>query len=191
MNYKLLLLILPLMFFACEDVTDGGPADPTLVGMWTVTSALEYANTDCSGAAENTLDSIKAIFGSSAVFSIDFTETTMTSSFGGSMTAEELCGMMGGTLDGDSCGVSFGTISMNFPVDSLCFEMGGSYANSECSINFTDTADYTIDGDAITITFDAGTDSSEVDAGTWAIANDVLTINTTSDSSCTKLTMSK
>ena len=189
MNYKLLLLVLPLMFFACE--TEADEDDPTLVGMWTVTSALEYANTDCSGAAENTLDSMKAIFGSSAVFSIDFTETTMTSSFGGSMTAEELCGMMGGTLDGDSCGISFYTISMNYPIDSLCIMMEGSYANSECSINFTDTADYTTDGDAITITFEAGTDSAEVETGTWAIANDVLTINTTSDSSCTKLTMSK
>jgi hypothetical protein len=189
MKSKLVLLIIPIMFFACE--TEADEDDPTLVGSWTITSMMEYANTDCSGAGENSLDSMKAIFGSSTVFSVDFTETTMTSSFGGTLTDEDLCGLIGGTMDGDTCSLSAYGFSMTFPMDTLCLEMEGSYANSECSINFTQTADYTTDGDAITITFDAGTDSAAVETGTWAIANDVLTVSTTSDSSCTKLTMSK
>ena len=187
MKSKLVLLIIPIMFFACEADDD----DPTLIGSWTVTFLLEYANTECSGAAENTLNSMKAIFGSSAVFSIDFTETTITQSFSGSMTNEDMCGMMGGTLDGDICSATFYGYTISISMDTLCLEMDGSYANGECSINSTETYDYTTDDDAITITFAAGTDSAEVQTGTWGIANDVLTISTTGDSSCTKLTMSK
>ena len=34
MKSKLVLLIIPIMFFACEEETDEGTADPTLVGSW-------------------------------------------------------------------------------------------------------------------------------------------------------------
>jgi hypothetical protein len=55
----------------------------------------------------------------------------------------------------------------------------------------SETSSYTTVDDAITMTQFAGTDSAEVQTGTWSIASDVLTMSLATDSSCTSMTLSK
>ena len=187
MNYKKFILALPIIFFACESEED----DPTLLGLWTATSFEEYASTTCSGTPEFTFDSMSAVFGDDFSYTMNFTADEITLGSSASLSANALCSMLGGTLDGDSCGISFFGITNNMPVDSMCFDMGGTYANSNCAITNSETSSYSTDGDAITVTHAAGTDSAEVETGTWSISGDVLTMSIAGDSSCTNFTLSK
>ena len=184
MNSRLILLALPLVFFACEADAD----DPTLVGSWTVTAFDEYSGATCTGTPEWTLDSTKAIFGDAMTLTVEFTEDQVTMSSDLSLSADALCTMIGATLEGDSCIATQG----NLAVDELCVNMmEGTYANSTCSMGDSETSSYTTVEDAITVTHYAGTDSAEVETGTWSIASDVLTMSLASDSSCTSMTLSK
>ena len=184
MNNKLLLLILPVMFFACETEED----DPTLVGSWTVTAFDEYSGATCTGTPEWTLDSTKAMFGDAMTLTVEFTEDQVTMTSDLSLSADALCTMMDGTLDGDNCVTANGSLA----VDELCVNMmDGTYANSTCSMGDSETSSYTTVDDAITMTQFAGTDSAEVQTGTWSISADVLTMSVADDSSCTSMTLSK
>jgi len=187
MNYKLLFLALPILFFACE----ADEEDPTLIGSWAVTAYEGYDGPACSGTPEWTLDSMSAMFGDDFSLTMDFTADELTLNTSASLSADVLCSMMGGTLDGDSCGVSFFGYSANIPVDSMCFEMEGTYANSSCTITDSETRSYSTEDDAITVTYAAGTDSAEVETGTWSISGDILTMSVAGDSSCTNFTLSK
>ena len=187
MNYKLLFLALPILFFACE----ADEEDPTLIGSWTVTAYEDYEGPTCSGTPEWTLDSMSAMFGDDFSLTMDFTADENTMSMSASLSAADLCSMMGGTLDGDSCGFSYYGYSANMPLDEVCLELGGTYANSSCAIIDSETRSYSTEDDAITFTYAAGTDSAEVETGTWSISGDVLTMSVAGDSSCTNLTLSK
>ena len=187
MNYKLLFLALPILFFACE----ADEEDPTLIGLWTVTAYEDYEGTTCSGTPDWTLDSMSAIFGDDLSLTMDFTADELTRSMSASVSAEVLCSMMGGTLDGDSCGFSFYYYPANVSLDEICLGMEGTYANSSCAITQSETRSYSTEDDAITFTYAAGTDSAEVETGTWSISGDVLTMSVAGDSSCTNLTLSK
>ena len=70
MNSRLILLALPLVFFACEADAD----DPTLVGTWNATAFDEYSGATCTGTPGWTLDSTKAIFGDDVTLTVEFTE---------------------------------------------------------------------------------------------------------------------
>ena len=186
MNYKKLFLALPILFFACESEEE----DPTLIGSWTVTAFEEYEGPTCSGTPESTLDSMSAMFGDDLSLTMDFTADELTMSMSASLSAEALCSMMTdglGTLNGDTCEV----FSVNIPLDEVCLEMGGTYANSSCAISDSETRSYSTEDDAITFTYAAGTDSAEVETGTWSISGDVLTMSVAGDSSCTNFTLSK
>ena len=187
MNYKKIILALPILFFACESEEEV----PTLIGSWTVTAYEDYQGTTCSGTPEWTLDSMSAMFGDDLSLTMDFTADENTMSMSASLFAEALCSMMSGTLDGDSCGFSFYGYSANMPLDELCLEMEGTYANSSCAITDSETLSYSAEDAAITITAYAGTDSAEVETGTWSISGDVLTMSVAGDSSCTNFTLSK
>ena len=187
MNYKLLFLALPILFFACE----ADEEDPTLIGSWTVTAYDEYEGPTCSGTPEWTLDSMSAMFGDDFSLTMDFTADENTMSMSASLSAEALCSMMSGTLDGDSCGFSFYGFSANVSLDEICLGMEGTYENSSCAITQSETRSYSTEDDAITFTYAAGTDSAEVETGTWSISGDVLTMSVAGDSSCTNITLSK
>ena len=187
MNYKKLFLALPILFFACESEEE----DPTLIGSWTVTAYEDYQGTTCSGTPEWTLDSMSAMFGDDLSLTMDFTADENTMSMSASLSAEALCSMVGGTLDGDSCGFSYYGFSANMPLDEVCLEIEGTYANSSCAITQSETRSYSTEDDAITFTYAAGTDSAEVETGTWSISGDVLTMSVAGDSSCTNITLSK
>jgi hypothetical protein len=188
MNYKLLFLALPILFFACE----ADEEDPTLIGLWTVTAYEDYEGTTCTGTPEWTLDSMSAMFGGDLTLTMDFTADENTMSMSASLSADALCSMMGGTLDGDSCGFSYSGYSANIPLDTICIvEMEGTYANSSCAITQSETRSYSTEDDAITITYATGTDSAEVATGSWSISDDILTMSIAGDSSCTNYTLSK
>ena len=187
MNYKLLFLALPILFFACE----ADEEDPTLIGLWTVTAYEDYEGTTCSGTPASNLDSMTANFGNNFAWTFEFTEETVTNTMNLSLSDEDMCSMWGGTLSGDSCSVEWFGLTMNMPIDSMCFDFGGVLSDGICSVTETNIADYTTDGDAITITENAGTDSAEVSLGTWSITNDILNITVSDDSSCTSLTLSQ
>ena len=187
MNYKLLFLALPILFFACE-ADEADEAVTTVVGSWTVTAFDEYSGATCTGTPEWTLDSTKAMIGDgSMTLTVEFTEDQVTMTSDISLSADALCTMIGATLEGDSCISENG----NSAVDELCVWMEGTYANSTCSLGDSETSSYTTVEDAITVTHYAGTDSAEVETGTWSIASDVLTMSLASDSSCTSMTLSK
>ena len=187
MNYKLLFLALPILFFACE----ADEEDPTLIGLWTVTAYEDYEGTTCSGTPDWTLDSMSAIFGDDLSLTMDFTADENTMSMSASLSAEALCSMMSGTLDGDSCGFSFYGFSANVSLDEICLGMEGTYANSSCAITQSETRSYSTEDDEITFTYATGTDSAEVETGTWSISGDVLIMSVAGDSSCTNYTLSK
>ena len=187
MNYKLRFWALPILFFACE----ADEEDPTLIGSWTVTAWEGYEGTTCSGTPDWTLDSRSADFGDDLILTMDFTADENTMSMSASLSAEALCSMMGGTLDGDSCGFSFYYYPANVSLDEICLGMEGTYANSSCAITQSETRSYSTEDDAITFTYAAGTDSAEVETGTWSVSGDVLTMSVAGDSSCTNLTLSK
>ena len=187
MNYKLLFLALPILFFACE----ADEEDPTLIGLWTVTTYEAYEGATCSGTPEWTMDSSRAMFGDDFSLTMDFTADELTRSMSASLSAEVLCSMMGGTLDGDSCGFSFYGFSANMSLDEICLGMEGTYENSSCAITQSETRSYSTEDDAITFTYAAGTDSAEVETGTWSISGDILTMSVAGDSSCTNFTLSK
>ena len=183
-----LLFVIPLMFFACEDAADPDPAtteDPTLVGSWTVTSYVQYSGPTCTGTPEWGLDSLTAMFGDGMVLGMDFTADAVNRNM--NLTADALCSMAGGTLDGDSCVSENGSLA----IADFCVMLDGTYANSTCTTT-EDALHYTTVDDAITMTEHAGTDSAEVHTGTWSISGDVLTISSlASDSSCANYTLSK
>ena len=77
------------------------------------------------------------------------------------------------------------------PIDTMCFDFGGVLSDGNCSVTETNTSDYSIDEDVITITEYADTDSVETLTGTWSIENDILSITVSDDSSCTNLTLTK
>jgi hypothetical protein len=187
MNYKKIILALPILFFACESEEEV----PTLIGSWTVTAYEDYQGTTCSGTPEWTLDSMSAMFGDDLSLTMDFTADENTMSMSASLFAEALCSMMSGTLDGDSCGFSFYGFSANVSLDEICLGMEGTYENSSCAITQSETRSYSTEDDAITFTYAAGTDSAEVETGTWSISGDVLTMSVAGDSSCTNFTLSK
>tara|TARA_B100000029_G_scaffold415476_1_gene419288 strand:- start:314 stop:883 length:570 start_codon:yes stop_codon:yes gene_type:complete len=184
MKSKLLLLPILLAFFACEAEEEGD----SLVGTWEVTGMDYYSGSSCTGTPVSNLDSVASVFGDNFNITSVFTEDDVTTTMDASLSAEDICGMMGATLSGDSCGLAIGTFTFNMPVDSVCFNMGGSYANSTCSVTDVSVSDYTTDGDVITFTTYAGTDSAEVETGNWSITNDILTITTSDDTSCTRIT---
>ena len=187
MKSKLLLLMLPLFFFACEAEEEGA----TLVGTWTLTNFEEYEGINCTGIPASNLDSMTADFGNNFAWTFEFTEETVSNTMNLSLSDEDMCSMWGGTLSGDSCNVEWFGYTMNMPIDSMCFDFGGVLSDGICSVTETNIADYTTDGDAITITGNEGTDSAEVSLGTWSISGDVLTMSVAGDSSCTNLTLSK
>ena len=187
MNYQKLFLALPLLFFACESEEEV----PTLIGSWTVTAYEDYQGTTCSGTPELTLDSMSAMFGDDLSLTMDFTADENTMSMSASLSAEALCSMMYGTLDGDSCGFSFYGYSANVSLDEICLGMEGTYENNSCAITQSETRSYSTEDDAITFTYAAGTDSAEVETGTWSISGDILTMSVAGDSSCTNFTLSK
>ena len=67
----------------------------------------------------------------------------------------------------------------------------GTYENNSYAITQSETRSYSIEDDAITFTYAAGTDSAEVETGIWSISGDILTMSVAGDSSCTNFTLSK
>ena len=185
MKSRLLLLALPLFFFACEaDDDEAIEETTTLVGLWTVTAYDLYSGSTCTGTPVWGLDSLTAMFGDDMSLSMEFTEDAV--SFNMNLSADAICSMMGATIDGDSCLSEYG----NLASADVCVTLGGTYANSTCTIT-DNTSDYTTEDDAITITTYAGTDSAEVASGNWAITNNVLTLTVVDDSNCANYTLSK
>ena len=187
MKSRLILLVLPLFFFGCEAEED----EVTLVGTWTLSEFEEYEEPNCTGTPVSNLDSVTADFGNNITWIFEFTEETVTNTMTLSLSDENLCSMWGGALSGDSCSVEWFGNTMNMLIDSMCFDFGGVLSDGICSVTESNIDDYTTDGDAITITENAGTDSAEVSLGTWSITNNILNITVSDDSSCTSLTLTQ
>ena len=184
------------MFFACED--EEGMNELNIVGSWNITSQYDYENSNCTGQYESSLDSLKDQWGANNVSSqMDFTNSKFTSTYGLSLNDEDLCNAMTeneGSIDdtGDSCLITYNSFSYGFSLDTLCIELaGGTYLNGNCNIIESGTFDYLLDGDAITFTEYAGTDSAAITLGVVNITNNILNLTVSDDSSCTIITASK
>ena len=84
------------------------------------------------------------------------------------------------------------TVQYESSLDTLCVQFaGGTYSNGNCDIIESVTFDYLLDGDAITFTEYAGTDSVATTTGVVNITNDILNVTVSDDSSCSIITASK
>ena len=187
MKSKLLLTALPLLFLACESED----AEATIIGSWILTNYEEYSGPHCPGTPDYNMDSVTAGLGDNYTWTFEFTEEKVTNSMNITLSAEDMCSMWGGTLSGDSCSVEWFGNAIIMPIDTMCFDFGGVLSDGNCSVTETNTSDYSIDEDVITITEYADTDSVETLTGTWSIENDILSITVSDDSSCTNLTLTK
>ena len=190
------LMLLVFISFACEESTTEEEITP--VGSWNVTSQLEYGNSGCTGTYENFLDSLDVFWGEDAVtYSLVFDDVQVTSRLELSVSDQYMCNAVTegeGAIDdtGDSCLISYNSYSYGYSLDSLCIIfLDGSYSTGNCNVVESGVFDYETTENTITLTEYAGTDSSESTMGTWGINNNVLTITTSDDSSCSVISASK
>ena len=187
MNKKLIALMMPLVFFACEGEDDVDDVVTLTGGTWLVSSIVEYDQSGldegepCSGTVVE-----EEVWTEEFSLALAFTEdgeVTVTYSF--SLNGESICTSWDGVLinDGADCfdenmlqyndnDTSDATVSM----DTLCGWWDGQYSNGICSGSESDVSNYSTDGDLITITTYAGTDSAEVDNGVFSITDNVLSL---------------
>jgi len=187
-----------LMFIslACEENTKEEEITPE--GSWNVTSQLEYENSGCTGTYESFLDTLNTTWGDDAVtYSLVFDNMQVTNRLELSLSDQALCNAVTegeGAIDasGDSCLISYNSYSFGYSLDSLCIIfLDGTYSTGNCNVVESGIFDYETDENTITFTEYTGTDSSETTIGTWEVNNNVLTITTSDDSSCSVISASK
>jgi len=187
-----------LMFIslACEENTKEEEITPE--GSWNVTSQLEYENSGCTGTYESFLDTLNTTWGDDAVtYSLVFDNMQVTNRLELSLSDQALCNAVTegeGAIDasGDSCLISYNSYSFGYSLDSLCIIfLDGTYSTDNCNVVESGIFDYETDENTITFTEYTGTDSSETTIGTWEVNNNVLTITTSDDSSCSVISASK
>ena len=195
-NLIKLFMLLVFISFACEDSTADEEITP--VGSWNVTTQLEYENSGCTGTYDNFLDSLNAIWGEDAItYSLIFDDVQVTNRLELSVSDQYMCNAVTegeGAIDatGDSCLISYNSYSYGYSLDSLCIIfLDGSYSAGNCNVIESGVFDYQTTDNTITFTEYAGTDSSESTMGTWEINNNVLTITTSDDSSCSVISATK
>ena len=187
MNKKLVVLMTPLLFLACESEEEIEDIITLAGGEWVVSSIAEHDQSDldagepCSGPVVD-----EEVLTEEFSLTLAFTESggvTATNSF--SLNGVLLCTDWDGVLinDGADCfdenmlqyndnDTSDATVSM----DTLCGWWGGQYSDGTCSGSDSQISSYSTDGDVITVTTYAGTDSAEVDNGVFSITDNILTL---------------
>lgn len=182
MNNKLIMFLLPLFFFACE--SDEESANESLAGgTWTVNSIVGYPNSEtCDGTSG--IEILTEGYGFSFAFT-DAGDVTAINTF--NLSADTLCAGWDGVLvnGGADCfdeamlnyytgaDTVYATVSM----DTLCDWWDGDYANNFCSGTESQISEYSTDGGVLTLTHYPGTDSSEVETGTYIIDGNQLTLD--------------
>ena len=192
MKTKLMMvcLLLSVFYMACEeDVAGAGtePGDPTmLIGTWSVTSYRNYETPDCTGDYESGLDSLQAQLGAGAEMNLSVTADSLDIGFSVTMTDEELCALMNGTVDGGSCSTDYMAVNLSdFCSDTSFF--GGTYSSDGCTMSGGgDAFAYTVDGNAITLTVEG-----EINTGEWSITDNTLDLFFGGDSGCIDVTGTK
>ena len=190
MKTKLMMvgLMLSIFYIGCEEEKAAAAAvdGDALVGTWSITSFREYESTDCTGDYESTLDSLQAQLGAGAEINLNVTDDEMDFSYSVTMTDEELCALMGGTVSGDSCSTDYMTVNLSdFCSDTSFF--GGTYSSDGCTMSGGgDAFAYTVDGNAITLTVEG-----EINTGEWSITDNTLDLFFGGDSGCIDVTGTK
>ena len=192
---KIILSLMPvILFIACESEDD----DVSIVGTWTITSFYSYEDPNCTGDFQSQIDSMEYYYGPDSEWTLEFTDNEMTQRINATMTGEHLCNLLSesagatGSVEGNNCVLSLDGYTISLALDTLCMDFdGGAYSSGNCSITDSETIDYTVDGDEITITWHAGTDSVESQSGPWSISEDVLNMTTSGDYGCDVITATK
>jgi|Marorgknorr_s2lv_1036017.scaffolds.fasta_scaffold54271_2 hypothetical protein len=182
MNNKLIVLLLPLFFFACE--SDEEDANESLAGgTWTVNSIMAYPDSEtCDGSLA--IEILTEGYGFSFAFT-DAGDVTAINTF--NLSADTLCAGWDGVLinggadcfdeamlnDYTGADTAYATVSM----DTLCDWWDGDYSNNFCSGTESQISEYSTDGGVLTLTHYSGTDSSEVETGTYIIDGNQLTLD--------------
>ena len=190
------IILLMFVSFACEESTTEEEVTP--VGSWNITSQLEYENSGCTGTYESFLDTLHSLWGNEAfTYSLVFNDMQVTNTLELSISDQVMCDAITGgegaiDASGDSCLITYNSYSYGYSLDSLCIIfLDGSYSTGNCNVVESGVFDYETNEETITLTEYAGTDSSDTTMGTWEVNNDVLTITTSDDSSCTIISASK
>ena len=175
---KALLLLIPLMIFiSCEDKKEDTPGDTTpasLVGTWSIVSATEYENGDCSGEGQNIDITGTATFTETGEALINITQNLSFSDFcvdwyDGEMVDDTTCSFYGGYVSIEEYA-------------GLCYEIGGdSWGGGDdqsCVFYWAEEYDYTYDMEtSVYCEIDyAATDSSETTCGTAVVTENSATL---------------
>ena len=173
---KLIISLMPLMFFiSCED-EDGAAAEDSLVGTWNFV-ATEY-DTTCTGNGEVFLEGTMVFDDENVTFTTELgldsfcsdidgslVDDTTCASYYGNITLSmlhEMCAEEGMTATDDGCGESLTNpyifneslyiynVETGYVATECELEEGGIFSESDSSCTFTDTVDITVDGNTAT-----------------------------------------
>ncbi|MEL1237015.1 MAG: hypothetical protein VXA61_10100 [Candidatus Neomarinimicrobiota bacterium] len=173
---KLIISLMPIMFFiGCED-EDGTAVEHSLVGTWNFI-ATEY-DTTCTGDGEVFLEGTMVFDDENVTFTMELgfdsfcsdvdgslVDDTTCASYYGNITLSmlhEMCAEEGMTATDDGCAQSLtntytlneslyiNNIETGYSAAECELEEGGIYSESDSSCTFIDTVDITIDGNTAT-----------------------------------------
>ena len=173
---KLIISLMPLLFFiSCED-EDGIAAEDSLVGTWNFV-ATEY-DTTCTGDGEVFLEGTMVFDDENVTFTRELGFDSFCSDIDGSLVDDttcasyyfnitlsmlhEMCAEEGMTLTDGGCAESLtntytfneslyiNNVETGYGAAECELEGGGIFSESDSSCTFTDTVDITIDGNTAT-----------------------------------------
>tara|TARA_B000000532_G_scaffold108549_1_gene87178 strand:- start:636 stop:1235 length:600 start_codon:yes stop_codon:yes gene_type:complete len=173
---KLIISLMPLMFFiGCEN-EDGTATEDSLVGTWNFV-ATEY-DTTCTGDGEVFFEGTMVFDDENVTITMELgfdsfcsdvdgslVDDTTCNSYYGNLTLSmlhEMCLEEGMTATDDGCAESLtNTYTLNeslyinnvetgYSAEECELEEGGIYSESDSSCTYTDTVDVTIDGNTAT-----------------------------------------
>ena len=158
-----------------------------LVGDWT-SGITAYSNSNCDGDALAT-GTGSVVYTATTGTSISETETLLSFAY--------YCGMLGGTIDGDSCVAANGTLQLA-DYASYCGPLfGGAWdeASSTCVLTSTDTSnfDYTVNGTEYCETKVNDEGASETSCGTIELSdqNATITMASTENNVCQVMVLAR
>jgi hypothetical protein len=184
---RLLVSFLFLIFNSCEDEQENSSTtndEVSIVGVYNVLEQNHYDNSNCTGNFTDYLEILRDEYGQSITKTLEFDEVNYISTESGSLTDDELCSSVMGTLDNGLC-YSYkedGTIDETWILEEIClYDLDGEYSDGLCSFSYSMSMPYSIDGNKVIIKLGPPDNLIDIEYGTWELDNETLTFSIVSD----------